>query len=36
VTIESDNTLRVVDTATDKGVATIKLTGRPESMRGHP
>jgi len=28
-TIESDNTLRVVDTATDKVSATIKLTGRP-------
>ena len=27
--VESDNTLRVVDTATDKVIATIKLTGRP-------
>jgi YVTN family beta-propeller protein len=35
-TIESDNTLRVVDTATDKVSATIKLTGRPNQCAVTP
>jgi len=34
--IESDNTLRVVDTATDKVIATIKLTGRPNECAVTP
>jgi YVTN family beta-propeller protein len=35
-TIESDNTLRVVDTATNKGIAAIKLTGRPNQCAVTP
>jgi YVTN family beta-propeller protein len=37
VTVESDNTLRVIDTATDKMIATIKLTGnRPNQCAVTP
>jgi YVTN family beta-propeller protein len=33
---ESDNTLRVVDTSTNKVIATIKLTGRPNQCAVTP
>ena len=35
-TVESDNTLREIDTATDKIIATIKLTGRPNQCAVTP
>lgn len=35
-TVESDNTLRVVDTATNNMIATIKLTGRPNQCAVTP
>lgn len=34
VTVESDNTLRVIDTTTDKMIATIKLTGNRPNQCG--
>jgi YVTN family beta-propeller protein len=35
-TIESDNTLRIIDTATDQVVGTVALTGRPNQCAVTP